>query len=249
MKSFKLLCLSAIALLASCGGNQKDINKLGLDTSAPLNTLTDKEKAAGWELLFNGKNMDGWHGYNLNSIPSCWTIEDDCITMNATDGSESQDIITDKIYKNFILSLEYKMTPAANSGILFQFKEDPKYKYPYETGPEFQVIDDKGWPDTLEDWQKNGGNYAMYPPVSDANKPIGEWNQIILIVDGNHVTQYLNGEKTAEYEKYSDDWTQKRNSGKWADYPDYGKYDEGNIALQNHGTKVWYRNIKLKELK
>lgn len=250
MKNSQFFCLALASFLISCGNTPRNISEqLSLDPTAPVNSLSEKEQAAGWTLLFDGNSMNGWHGYNMDSIPSCWTIEEGCITMDKAGGAESQDIITDKIYKNFILSVEYKLTPEANSGIIFQIKEDPKYQYPYETGPEFQVIDDEGWPDPLEDWQKNGGNYAMYPPTGNQNKPIGEWNQAILIVDGNHVTQYLNGGKIAEYEKYSDDWTQRRNSGKWSDYPDYGKYDEGNIALQNHGTKVWYRNIKLKELK
>jgi len=79
-------------------------------------------------------------------------------------------------------------------------------------------------------------------------KPVGEWNQAMLVVDGNNVTQILNGEVVVKYVKNSEEWVKLRNSGKWSAYPDYGKYDEGHISLQNHGTKVWYRNIKLKEL-
>ena len=88
----------------------------------------------------------------------------------------------------------------------------------------------------------------MYPPIERPYKPIGEWNQLMLVVNGNDVTQILNGVVTVKYTKYSDEWTKLRNSGKWSDYPDYGKYDEGRISLQNHGTKVWYRSILLKEL-
>ena len=140
------------------------------------------------------------------------------------------------------------MDKAANSGIIFQVAEDPKYTYAYETGPEFQVIDHENWPDTLEDLQICGANYAMYPPKVKPFKPAGEWNQLFLMVKGNKVTQILNGEIVVEYEKYSEEWMKLRNSGKWTDYPDYGKFDEGHIALQNHSTTVWYRSIKLKEL-
>jgi hypothetical protein len=88
----------------------------------------------------------------------------------------------------------------------------------------------------------------MYPPLVKPYKPLGEWNEILLVVDGNKVTQMLNGEVVVQYVKYSDEWKKLRNSGKWANFPDWGKFDEGHIDLQNHGTKVWFRNIKIKEL-
>jgi len=219
-----------------------------VDKDAPGNTLTGMEMEKGWQLLFDGLSTKGWHGYNLREFPGCWVIEDGAFTTNSTGGGEDQDIITDKIYRDFALSLEYKLTTASNSGVIFQAKEDTIYKFPYETGPEFQVIDHENWPDPLEDWQINGANYAMYPPVSKPFRPIGEWNHLFLVVKGNKVTQILNGEVVVEYEKYSDEWNKLRNSGKWASYPDWGKYDEGHISLQNHGTRVWYRSIKLKEI-
>ncbi len=184
----------------------------------------------------------------MAGIPDCWIIEDQSLTMTTEGGAESQDIITDKTYKDFAFTAEFKLTKGANSGIIFQVMEDTLYKFPYETGPEFQVIDRENWPDPLEDLQTCGANYAMYSPRVKPFKPVGEWNRLLIVVKGNKVTQILNGEVTVEYEKYSDEWTKLRNSGKWADYPDYGKYDEGHISLQNHGTKVWYRNIMIKEL-
>ena len=248
MRKITVLCLLATILLASCTNEKKCIcQQMGLDPNAPLNTLTEKEKAAGWTLLFNGIDFTGWHGFNMEGIPSEWSIEDGTMTMAYVDGEESQDVITDRIYKNFMLFLEYKMTPKANSGVLFQVKEDPAYQFPYETGPEIQIIDDLGW-SGLEGWQMHGSNYAMYVAEGDFNIPVGEWNNMLLIVNNNHVTQYINGVKVWEYEKYSDDWLQRRNSGKWNDFPDYGKFDEGHISLQNHGTQVFFRNIKLKEL-
>lgn len=239
------------ALLVSCSGSKpQDAQSLyaEVDRSSAPNTLTEKEKKAGWNLVFDGSTTAGWHGYNMSIFPDCWAIEDGCLTMNTTGGAESQDIITNKVYKNFAFSVDYKTDTAANSGIIWQVKEDPKYKFPYETGPEMQIIDDEGWPGKLEEWQKSGANYAMYTAKVKAHKPVGEWNNILLVVNNNKVTQILNGVTVVEYEKYTDEWTKLRNSGKWADYPDYGKYDEGNISLQNHGSKVWFRNIKIKEL-
>ncbi|MDR1624802.1 MAG: DUF1080 domain-containing protein [Tannerellaceae bacterium] len=248
----------AASLLFACTG-KKD-GQTPLTTADPVslyneirceaqpNTLSAGEKSAGWTLLFDGTTGTSWHGYNQQGMPDCWTLEDGSLTMQSIGGGEEQDLITDKTYKSFALSLEYKMTQGANSGVLFHVKEDSAYTFAYETGPEFQVIDHENWPDPLEDVQINGSNYAMYPPVEKPYKPMGEWNRLMLVVEGNKVTQLLNGVVTVAYEKYSDDWNQRRNSGKWADYPHYGNFDEGHISLQNHGTKVWYRNIKLKEL-
>lgn len=244
-----LLGLLAIVII-SCGkSNNKDAKTLYSElykNSAP-NTLTDNEKKDGWQLLFDGKTTNGWHGYNMKIFPDCWAIEEGSFTMNSQGGGEDQDIITNKKYRSFAFSIDYKLTKAANSGIIFQVAEDPKYKFPYETGPEFQVIDHEGWPGKLEDWQVNGANYAMYTPMVKPYKPVGEWNHLLLVVDGDIVTQILNGEVVVEYVKNSEEWKKLRNSGKWSDYPDWGMYDEGYISLQNHGTKVWYRNIKLKE--
>jgi 3-keto-disaccharide hydrolase len=219
-----------------------------IDKKAAPNTLTKKEKKKGWQLLFDGTTNKGWHGYNLTGVPDCWTIEDGTLTMNTKGGAESQDVITDKSYRNFAFYAEFKLTQGANSGIIYQVAEDKKYKFPYETGPEFQVIDTEGYPGKLEDWQTCGANYAMNPPMVKPYKPVGEWNQALIVVNGNDVTFILNGQETVRYTKNSPEWVKQRNSGKWADYPDYGKYDEGHISLQNHGSKVFYRNIKLKEL-
>jgi len=217
-------------------------------TESTPNTLTKKEKDAGWKLLFDGKTLNGWHGYNLKGIPECWVVQDGIMKMTTVGGKESQDVITDKIYKSFELQLEFRLTKGANSGVIYHVKEDPKYKYPYETGAEYQVIDQDNWPDKLEDWQICGADYAMYPPKVRPFKPLGEWNQVHLIVNGNKVTHILNGKVVVEFEKYSAEWKKLRNSGKWKDFPDYGKFDEGNISLQNHGTHVDYRSVKIKEL-
>jgi hypothetical protein len=246
-----VLVLIMMAIIISCSQKQpKDAAGLlsEIDKNDAPNTISKGEKKNGWQLLFDGKSTDGWHGYNMKTFPDCWTIEDGSLTMTTTGSAESLDILTGRMYRDFALSLEYKLTKAANSGIIFQIAEDPKYKFPYETGPEFQVIDHQNWPDTLESWQINGANYAMYPPLVQPYKPLGDWNQLFLVVKGNSVTQILNGEVVVKYEKNSEEWNKLRNSGKWTAFPDWGKFDEGYISLQNHGTKVWYRSIKIKEI-
>ena len=248
---FVSLCIGLmIIFLISCttSGQQDPITLYGqIDRSPTTNTLAAQEKDNGWVLLFDGKSTSGWHGFNLKMFPDSWVIENGVFTTTTKGGHEDLDLVTDKEYSNFALSLDFKMMKGTNSGIIFQIHEDPKYKFPYETGPEFQIIDQAGWPDPLQDWQICGANYAMYPPKSLPCNPTGEWNHLLLVVDGNHVSQIINGVIVVQYEKYTDEWNKLRASGKWANFPDYGKFDKGNISLQNHGTQVWFRNIKLKE--
>lgn len=250
-KLFGSLLLS-VGLLFSCGGSQKlgpNTYLSELNVNSSINTITDKEKNLGWELLFNGRNLKGWHGYNGKDASACWRVKEKSLEVFTEGGKEKAvGLVTNKSYKNFVFSIEYKLTPGANSGIIFQVDENEKYDHPDETGPEFQIIDHAGWPRPLEDLQINGANYAMYAPKAKPYKPIGEWNQILLIVKDNSVTQMLNGKIIVEYEKYSEEWSQLKKSGKFAKYPDYGKFDKGYIVLQNHGTNVFYRNIKIKEL-
>lgn len=247
----KLMTVTLTILTISCSSPvSKDPMTLysELDKTLPPNTLGKSEAKKGWQLLFDGKTTDGWHGFNLKEFPDCWVIEDGTFKMTTEGRGESQDIITNKKYRNFAFSAEFKLTKGANSGIIFQVAEDTLYKFPYETGPEFQVMDQDNWPDPLEDNQIIGANYAMYAPMVKAGKPVGEWNHALIVVDSNKVTQILNGQITVTYVKNSEEWLKLRNSGKWSAFPDYGKYDEGHISLQNHGTNVLYRNIKLKEL-
>lgn len=246
-----LLLLSTIIFFSCSNTDKNDAVSLmdELDNDAPLNVLVKSEKSAGWKLLFDGESLDGWRGFNMDEAPDCWRVEEGVLKIINAGGAESAEgIITDKKYSSFALSLEFKLTTAANSGILYHVGEDKKYTYAYETGTEYQLIDQGGWPDPLEDWQITAANYAMHPPIAKPFKAVGEWNQALLIVDGNKVTHVLNGEVTVEFEKHSNNWKELRNSGKWSDYPDYGKFDEGHICLQNHGTIVHFKNIKIKEL-
>lgn len=218
-----------------------------IDRKSAPNTLSQAEKSNGWSLLFDGNTTSGWHGYNLKTFPDCWTVENGILTTITKTGKESQDITTDKTYRSFALSLDFKVAKGSNSGVIYNVKEDPKYKYPYETGPEVQIMDFK--PDQKAGLQSLGANYGMYVAKPFPVKETGEWNNIMLIVDGDHITQILNGVIVVEFDRNTPEWKKLKDSGKWKDYPDYGKYAEGKIDLQNHGTPIWFRNIKLKELK
>jgi hypothetical protein len=217
------------------------------------NTLSDAEKKAGWRLLFDGKSLAGWHGYNGQSLGS-WTVEDCAMKTLGTKGNYGSDLradaVTDLSFENFEIRIDWKTTQGGNSGIMYGVVEDKKYKAAWMTGPEYQFIDDIGFPEKLELWQKTGGNYAMHPPNSEQKlMAVGEWNNSRLLVKGAHVEHWLNGKKVVEFERWNEEWNKLRNSGKWKEAPDYGLAKAGRIALQDHGSIFWFRNIKIREIK
>ncbi len=159
------------------------------------NTLSPAETSAGWRLLFDGATSTGWHLYGGGRVVG-WEIADGALVALAQDGGH--DIVTDDEFENFELVIDWKLSPRANSGIFFNVVEQGN-KAIYATGPEYQIIDDDGWPSRLEDWQRTGANYAMHPPLTRAAKPVGEWNRTRIVVDRGHVEHWLNGEKTADY--------------------------------------------------
>ena len=246
-----ILVLTVMALW-SCqkSGTQQE----GTATSTPNNTLTEEEKVAGWELLFDGKSLDGWKRYNRDSIGPLWSVKDSTIMCDGTGFTEGTvdvggSLMTLKSFGNFELSLEWKISPGGNSGILYHVVENPKYKHDYETGPECQVIDDGGWKDKLNENQKAGSNYGMYAASATKKlKPVGEWNAVRLIYNNGHVEHWLNGDKVVEFEEDSDDYKERFKKSKWVDYPDWNKSKTGPITLQDHGAPVYYRSIKVRAL-
>lgn len=210
------------------------------------NTLTEAEKEAGWQLLFNGKNMDGWHNYGLKTLQG-WEVTDGAmVAMGAEDGG---DIVSDATYSDFELSLEWKVSPQANSGIFFRVVEDTAaFETVYATGPEYQLLDDAAYKGKVEEMQKTGSNYAMHAVSNRPTKAVGEWNHSRILVQGLHVEHWLNGEKIVEYELQSSDWIERMQNSKWKDYPAYGLAREGKIALQDHGNQTSFRNVKIRPL-
>lgn len=213
------------------------------------NELTEQEKQDGWKLLFDGQTMNGWKNYNAPGVTG-WTAENGLLAASGTGGDRMGYIITDRIYDNFEFVFDWKIAQGGNSGVLYHVIEDAKYKTPYLTGPEYQLIDDIGFPGKLETWQNAGADYAMHIADSTVKKimPVGEWNTSRIIFDNGHVEHWLNGSKIVEFEAWTPGWFELKNSGKWSTAPEYGLSETGYIALQDHGSQSWFRNIKIKEL-
>ena len=214
-------------------------------------TTNNMEKNKGkWISLFDGKTLKGWHGFNKTGTIANWAIEDGAmVCLGAAADAHGGDIVTDNAYENFELKWEWKISKAGNSGVMYHVVEGAKYVAPYQTGPEYQLIDDINFPEKLEEWQKTGADYAMNLPNEKKKlNSVGQWNTSKIIFNKGHVEHWLNGRKIVEFQAWDAAWTKKKTEGKWKEYPDYGSAKKGLIALQDHGQKAYFKNIMIRVL-
>ncbi|WP_116106308.1 DUF1080 domain-containing protein [Lewinella sp. IMCC34191] len=261
----RLTCLlSFLIVLSTCAPSQNE-------SSAQTDSNTLAEPAGEWITLFDGETTDGWRGYNADEMPPGWVAEDGVLYFDTEveleqDYTGGKDILYgEREFDNFELQVDWKIPPGGNSGILYHVKEG--YDAPSEVAPEYQLIDDAGYadihdltgynsqfgvahPEQLQDWQSTAADYAMHTPDSTKKRlnPAGEWNSSRIVYTPERVEHWLNGEMVLSFVPYSDDWEEKRNSGKWKDAPDYAKFRSGYIVLQDHGSPLWFRNIRIREL-
>jgi len=206
--------------------------------AAEPNTLTDAEKAAGWKLQFDGKTTTGWRNYKKPDIAAGWKAEDGALVRGT---ERAGDIITTDQYGAFELSLEYKISPGGNSGLMFHVTEEGAL--PWHTGPEIQIQDSTS---AAKDPQKPGWLYQLYKSDVDAAKPAGEWNELRLLVTPEKCATWMNGQLYYEYVKGSKDWDERVAKSKFAKLTNFGKPTSGHICLQDHGNPVSFRNIKIR---
>lgn len=217
----------------------------------------NSSKDSEWIYMFDGKTTDGWRGYNNETMPKKWEVINGELTFNTElklekDWDGGNDIIYYREqFENFELYLEWKLPKGGNSGVFYHVQEG--YNAPHNISPEYQILDDDGWEEInnakLKNWQKAGANYGMHEPnISKKLNPSGQWNSSRIIHDNNKVEHWLNGKIILSFFKDSDDWNKKRNSEIFRDKTDYGKFKKGYIALQDHDTPIWFRNIRIKKL-
>lgn len=248
------LVLAAALLTVAFGATQP--------TSAPTppNTLTAEEKRDGWKLLFDGRTTTGWRGAYKDAFPQQgWSVEDGTLTVQQSDGSESQsfgDIVTNDEYANFDLRFDFKLSEGANSGVKYYVVEEQPKPKGSAFGLEYQVLDDERHPDAKLGRDGNrtvGSLYDLIPAQSKRVNPIGEWNSGRVLAKNNHVEHWLNGQKVLQYERGSDAFRALVAQSKYKapEYNAHGRFGEapkGHVLLQDHGNRVSYRNIKIKVL-
>lgn len=245
--------LAILILLSGVVACSKTTGTTTSEEPAADSTETTASTDSEWVYLFDGTSLDGWRAFNGDTLPQNWIIEDGTLKSLGQGGGLGGDIVyAEKEYGEFELALEWKISEGGNSGVFYHIVEDEKYHSPYENAPEYQVIDDIGFPQELAVWQQLGADYGMYVADSvkkkDLVKKAGEWNTSRIKFTNEKAEYFLNGEKMLEFEPWSADWEKRKTEGKWKDYPDYGIAKTGLIGLQDHGSFIWFKNIKIKEL-
>ena len=220
----------------------------------------NKNKSNEWINLFDGTSLDGWRAYNGDQMPPGWKIIYSVLTFKTEqileqdyDYKGNRDIMYgEEEFENFELYLEWKIPKGGNSGIYYHIKEG--YGGFADMAPEYQLLDDENYAEIhdyeLKDWQLTAADYAMHVPDTTQKVlyPPGQWNSSRIIFTSNNVEHWLNDKKVLSFIPWTEQWYEKRNSGKWDNFPDYGKYKKGYIGLQDHGSNLWFRNIKIKKL-
>ena len=219
-------------------------------TSEPMadNALSADEKAQGWKLLFDGKTTTGWRNFKSTDIGPAWKVEEGTLTLIPGTDEKGGDIITDQEYENFELSLEWKIAEGGNSGIIYHVLEEEQYNRVWQTGPEMQILDDEGHADGKIQTHRAGDLYDLIECEVVTVNPPGEWNKIRLVSDNGRVEHWQNGRKVVEYNMDDPSWKTMIAESKFKDMPGFGTSKKGFIALQDHGDRVWFKNIKIRQL-
>lgn len=238
-----LLAVASAGCVANRQSGTPDSRARQAESTTMQNQLTAEGRAAGWRLLFDGREPTQWRPYRGQSVPGAWYVKDGALTKDqATD-----DILTREQFADFELALDWKLSPAGNAGIFYRGTEE--YDHIYWSAPEYQLLDDAQHNDGRDRLTAAGAAYGLYPSAAGAVKPAGEWNSTRIVVSGAHVEHWLNGTKLLEYELWSPDWEAKVKASKFGEYPNYGRAKRGYIGIQgDHEGVLALRNIRVREL-
>lgn len=246
MKKSYLALWAAAGLLAACSSPKSE-------GEATADSLAMEAPAEEWIPLFDGQTFKGWSKYGGGEVGKAWKIENGEIYLDAAnkDGwqtGDGGDIVTDEEFENFHFKYEWKIAPNGNSGVIFLVHESPEYQYPWQTGPEMQVLDNEGHPDAKIISHRAGDLYDLIVSSEETVKPAGEWNQAEIMINQGKLDLFLNGVNVVSTQLFTPEWEALIAKSKFKDMPGFGKYKKGKISLQDHGDVVHFRNLMLKKL-
>lgn len=255
---FRSLLFFTIVGLANGCNNEGTKTKTSTDsnhtTTTTVSALTEEEQKDGWISLFDGQTTKGWHKYGNKPIGSAWKIVDGTLHLDASQKDNWQirdggDIVSDDEFDNFHLKLEWKIDTCGNSGVIIYIHEDSvKYKWPWMTGPEMQVLDNKCHPDAKIIKHRAADLYDLITSAPETVKPALEWNLAEVKSLNGNLEFFLNGTKVVSTTMWDEAWFKMIAGSKFKSMKDFGTYKKGRIGLQDHGNNVWFRNIKIKKL-
>jgi hypothetical protein len=211
------------------------------------NTLSGQEQKDGWKLLFDGKTTQGWHVYRNATNGAAWKVTDGELWLDPTAQGRG-DFMSDNEYENFELRLDWKIEKGGNSGVIFNSMESTQYKHAWNTGPEMQILDNDGHPDGKFPKHRAGDLYDLISTKKESAKAPMEWNSLRIVSNRGHLELWLNDVLQVETTMFTPEWAALIKGSKFVNHPDFGTYRKGRLMLQDHDHRVWFRNIKIKEL-
>jgi hypothetical protein len=246
----KILVFTLAIALIACSDNSTEKKEETKIEPVTNSLLTPEEQNDGWQLLFDGTAITGWHNYGGGAVGNAWKVEDGTLKFAGAEKKDTtgQDIITDEEYENFHLKLDWKVDTAGNSGILFYVHEDNDHPKPYWTGPEMQILDNERHDDSKYPKHRAGDLYDLISCSKETVKPALEWNQVEIKSLNGKLDFFLNGENVVSTTMWDDNWNKMIAASKFKQWPGFGTFKKGSICLQDHGNNVWFRNIKIKKL-
>ena len=250
MKQFCILMM-AVFMIACNDNSTEEKTEVKTETATENPLLTADEQKEGWQLLFDGSSTEGWHSYGGGPVGYAWKVVDGTLHFDGPLKKDTlaQDIISNEEFENFDLKLEWKVDTNGNSGIMFYVNEDTsKFEKPYWTGPEMQVLDNNGHPDAKITKHRAGDLYDLISSSKETVKPALEWNQAEIKALNGKLDFYLNGENIVSTTMWDENWNKMIAGSKFKQWPGFGTFKKGRICLQDHGDKVWFRNIKIRKL-
>jgi len=251
MKNLMVIVCMTIIVFGCKDKAEKTQKEMEKERIAEAEEATPPEE---WTVLFDGSSFDGWKEYNKDDVSDNWKLEDGAMVFyppKERGEGEAFNLVTEKEYTDFILSLDWKISEGGNSGVFWGVNEKPELSEAYQTGPEVQVLDNEKHPDAKNGTTHQAGSlYDMVAPSQDVTNPVGEWNTMVITI--NHKEQKgsisLNGTDVVDFPVGNEMWNVMVSKSKFADWDHFGKFTTGKIGLQDHGNMVSFRDIRIKEL-
>jgi hypothetical protein len=247
MKNISFILFVAIALGACNFSGRKGANYQD-------STKTAQTKPGEWVNLLADSTMAGWHTYGKGPVGAAWKLHNGELHLDASKKADWQsagggDIVTNDEYENFDLKVEWKISRAGNSGVMFYVHEDTsKYKYPWQTGPETQIADNKENEDGKLIRHRAGDLYELMSIDKEIVNPAGHWNKTEVISNKGKLTILVNHEVVLQTMLWDAKWKKLIAGSKFKEWPGFGTFKKGRIALQDHGADVWFKSVEIKKL-